>query len=78
METTGGEKVTRDEHMQWCKDRALPYVDRGDAAQAVASMCSDLSKHEETAGIGEVMGMMGMLEIQNGDEAVRRWITGFN
>lgn len=72
------ERQKRDEHMAWCKDRALKYVDAGDPEQAVASMLSDLSKHEGTADIGKAMGMMGLLEIQNGDEAVRRWITGFN
>ncbi len=41
--------MTRKEHLQWCKDRAIEYVDMGDCEQAFASMLSDLGKHDETA-----------------------------
>lgn len=40
--------VTRQEHLTWCKQRALEYVDAGDLQQAFASMLSDLGKHPET------------------------------
>jgi hypothetical protein len=40
--------VTRDEHLAWCKKRALEYVDAGDLTNAVASMGSDLKKHPDT------------------------------
>jgi hypothetical protein len=67
---------TRSEHLQWCKDRALEYVDLGDGNQAIASMVSDLGKHDETRGhIG--IGLFVTLDPNNGD-AVRRWIEGFN
>jgi hypothetical protein len=47
--------------------------------QAVASMGSDITKHEETNTPAlPTLLMMGMLEIQHGAEAVRRWIEGFN
>ena len=70
---------TREEHMIWCKMRALEYVDRGDCSNAVASMVSDISKHEETSDkTGGMLSMMGMMEIERGTEAVRRWINGFN
>ena len=39
--------MTRAEHLQWAKDRALEYADRGDMTNAIASMCSDLRKHPE-------------------------------
>ena len=48
--------------MQWCKNRALQYVDLGDIDQAMASILSDLRKHPETqkhAG-GEMMLMLKM------------------
>jgi hypothetical protein len=38
--------VTRDEHLAWCKRRALEYVDAGDPTHAVASMASDLKTHQ--------------------------------
>ena len=71
---------TREEHLQWCKTRALEYVDVGDVQQAFASMASDLGKHSETAGHpGIELGMMqmitGMLSTP-GD--MRRFIEGFN
>jgi hypothetical protein len=39
--------MTRDEHLEWAKQRALKYREVGDYIQAVTSMMSDLSKHEE-------------------------------
>jgi hypothetical protein len=37
--------MDRDEHLAWCKKRALEYWRAGDLANAVASMGSDLDKH---------------------------------
>ena len=39
--------MTRDEHLEWAKKRALAYLDAGDALQGITSMLSDLTKHEE-------------------------------
>jgi hypothetical protein len=70
--------MTRDEHLTWCKKRALEYLDRGDAVNAVASMGSDLSKHEGTNFFGDEIMALGMLYATNGDiEGLRRWIEGF-
>lgn len=71
--------MTRDEHLQWCKDRALEYVKDGDLEQAVTSMMSDLSKHSDFRGpTYSMLLMVGMMDIPKGPEAVRRWINGFN
>ena len=72
--------MSRSEHMQWCKNRALEYVDSGDLINAWASMVSDLSKHEETQGhVGIELGMMQMmiggLKTQH---EMRHFIEGFN
>lgn len=40
--------MTRQEHLDWCKKRALELADMGDLNQALISMMSDLGKHEET------------------------------
>ena len=70
---------TRAEHVEWCKQRALEYVDEGDLGQAVASMGSDMQKHPETNSISLPMLIIaGMMEIQRGAAAVRHWINGFN
>ena len=75
--------MTRQEHLQWCKDRAMEYVKEGDLLQAVTSMMSDLNKHPETADkTGSILGMLGIMacqQAQDGDrEGVVRYIEGFN
>lgn len=70
----------RQEHLAWCKQRALEYCDIGDVKQAFSSMASDLRKHPETAdhaaiGLGFQMLLGGMLD---SPEEMRRFINGFN
>lgn len=71
---------TRKEHLDWCKKRALEYVDLGDTDQALASMMSDLTKHPETEDhIGIQMGMMLSLGGHlSSPTKMREWIVGFN
>ena len=71
---------SRAQHLQWCKNRALEYVDRGDLDQAWASMCSDLDKHPETKDhsamrFGMVLVMIGQLSTP---QKMREFILGFN
>lgn len=68
---------TRAEYVQWCKDRALEYVKAGDLQNALASMMSDMSKREDTKP-ASVLFMLGTMELNNGPEAMRRFIEGFN
>ncbi len=86
VEATGEGRVLkedgmdRSEHMTWCKERALEYVDQGDVVQALTSMCSDLGKHEDTRGhsgieLGMMLTMTGSL---NTTTEMRRFIEGFN
>jgi len=75
-----GCEITRAEHLAWCKQRALEYVDANDLTQALASMGSDLNKHDETrnhAGmeIGLMLKLNGHL---NTAHEMRRFIEGFN
>lgn len=68
---------TRAEHLVWCKQRALEYVDAGDPVNAWASLVSDLNKHPETAGHpGIELGMLSMMTNNLGD--MREFIEGFN
>jgi hypothetical protein len=72
--------MTRSEHLQWAKARALQYVDAGDLQQAYSSMASDLRKHEELSGhtgirLGFEMLMAGLL---NDPVEMRKFINGFN
>lgn len=72
--------TTREEHLVWCKQRALEYVKNGDLAQAFTSMSSDLGKHKETQGHSAIeLGMMLMMGGQLDTEAkMRDFIEGFN
>lgn len=55
---------------------AQDYV--GNSA-GMASMTSDLSKHEDFRSPGVTFAIqMGMLEINRGPAAVRHWVEGFN
>lgn len=71
--------MTREEHMRWAKQRALEYLP-GDPAGAIASMLSDLTKHEETSDHAGIMltGMLMMSGLLGGADAVRKHIEGFN
>jgi hypothetical protein len=71
---------TRSEHLAWCKERALEYVDAGDLQGAMASMASDTNKHAETKGhAGNELGMLLMLggHLKTADK-VRKHIEGYN
>lgn len=71
--------MTRQEHLDWCKQRAREYLDKGDVANAVASMMSDLGKHPDTEVKNPILNMLGIQAAASGniDEA-RRYIDGFN
>ena len=71
--------MTRAEHVQWCKRRALEYLDvmtPPDPVQAVTSMLSDLGKHPETRGLSDTMGPIGLFSMRDSAEA-RSFILGF-
>jgi hypothetical protein len=72
--------MTREEHMQWCKQRALEYVESGDTQGAFASITSDLGKHPETANhIGIELGMMQLIGgTLSTPSEMRKFIEGFN
>jgi hypothetical protein len=67
---------TRAEHLAWCKERALEYVEDGDLINAVSSMISDM-QDLGTDAVNPFLMMIGALDAQAGDApAVRRWIEG--
>ena len=72
--------MNRDEHLAWCKKRALKYIATNDLSQAYASMASDLGMHPKTKShaaiqFGMVLLMSGQL---NTPEKMRKFIEGFN
>lgn len=74
--------MSRREHLEWCKERALQYVDRGLFTLAIASLGSDLRKHPETVGSVQLVSDIGVpLVMRPGspDAAeIRNFIEGFN
>ena len=74
--------TTRAEHLAWCKQRALAYVDRGELDNAFASFASDLNKSDETSRAALLMVNLGMPLLVAGQlstsQEMRRFIEGFN
>lgn len=72
--------MTRQEHLNWCKQRALEYIDKGDTQNAWASMASDLMKHPETEKHAAIQ--LGMMLLMGGHlgtaDKMREFINGFN
>jgi hypothetical protein len=70
--------MTRDEHMEWAKKRALEYCDFGDYVGALSSFCSDLQKHAETHNHPAIEH--GFQQVYNGlisnCEQMRKFIGG--
>ena len=68
---------TRDEHLAWCKQRALEYLNQHDVRNAVCSMMSDMKEHPETP-INDAIAALGIIIATNEDDyEARRWIEGF-
>jgi hypothetical protein len=72
--------TTRAEHLAWCRQRALEYVEAGDVQNAFASFNSDMRKHPATADPDlEMLGMSLMVTGHlNTPAEMRQWIEGFN
>ena len=72
--------MTREEHLAWCKHRAIEYVDRGELHQGISSMFSDLLKHPETADLvwlhtGQWIDLLELDHLDAG--STRKFINGF-
>lgn len=72
--------MTRIEHLQWCKDRAMEYVHCDKLEQAFSSFCSDMKKHDETANhSGLKLGFMLFFNGHLSSAAeMKKWILGFS
>lgn len=72
--------MNRAEHLQWCKDRAIEYVNAGDLKNAFTSMVSDIMKHPETEH-HNTTNQLGMQQMMAGllgtSKEMRHWILGY-
>ena len=70
--------MTRDEHLEWCKERARKYLARQEVANAIASMCMDLRRHPEFEGVLRAMEPLGLFyAMQNDLDGAKRFVEGF-
>lgn len=81
------ETTSREDHLKWCKDRALRELEfylRTEPGAAVnnayASFASDMNKHDDTRDHSAItLGLMLMLGGQlKTPESIREYILGFN
>lgn len=71
--------MTREEHIKWCKERAIAAMDYyNDPSQGVVSIMSDLRKHPETNNdvLMSICGMMLMKKATR--QEVINFLNGFN
>jgi hypothetical protein len=69
--------MTRAEHLQWAKDRALAYLP-ANPVEAMTSMMSDLTKHAELKNHAGLRIAPMFYGGHKDPQGVRRWIEGFN
>jgi hypothetical protein len=71
---------TREEHLAWCKQRALEYIDRGQISEGLTSMMSDMRKHPETASpaLDSLTAQLMMIGALSSPAEARRHIEGYN
>lgn len=70
---------TREEHIKWCKERAIFELDHSGPIEAITSMMSDLGKHHETNSEGlKMLCLMQMRNRNQSRQAVIDFINGFN
>lgn len=64
--------------MDFCKKRALAYLDEGDVQNAITSMLSDLGKYDENSSAAASMAPIGLMIAMNNDiHEARKFIEGF-
>ena len=73
-------RLTRAEHLDWCKRRAKEYMMRGKTQEALVSMFSDLEKHDETRGHPAISLGVQLMMIDQLADPTKAWlfIEGFN
>lgn len=71
---------TRAEHVAWCKERALKYIDQGQVNEGLISMLSDMGKHPETASpaLDALTLQLMMIGALSSPDQARKHIEGYN
>lgn len=69
--------MTRAEHLQWSKDRAIQILKEGDSTGAVTSFMSDMAKHSELEN-HSALELMMMLYMTENLSDIEKFINDFN
>jgi hypothetical protein len=73
---------TRQEHLDWCKQRAIALIDAGDISGALPSFLSDVGQHPLTEGVAQTIGTLGVTMLLAGHlstaQQMRDHINGYN
>ncbi len=71
--------MTTSEHIDWCINRARPYVVvNHSCAEAFANFVSDMKKHEQAVDNLRVLLDLGyQYALQSNESELVRWIIGF-
>jgi prenyltransferase beta subunit len=68
--------MTREEHIKWCKERAIVEMDYyKDPKKGIISMMSDIRKHPETNS--EALAVLCMIELMNNPHMSRQQVINF-
>lgn len=73
--------TTREEHLNWCKERALQELEYSGPIGALGSMMSDLRKwHDPLYSQDEMVFLfsIGRIAAVEGEAAMKHWVEGFN
>ena len=71
--------MTRAEHLEWAKARALGELEEGSVAHAWASIVQDFALHPELANhLALGMGTHLLFSGQMSEKQMREFIEGFN
>ncbi len=73
--------MSRQAHLNWCKQRANAYFDRGDIQEGLASFLSDVTKSEETEDIVNhpLFRMGAVAAMAAGDlQGAKSFVNGWN
>lgn len=74
------EEMSRTDFLDWARDRAEPYLERGMVQDAFTAFASDLEKHPKTKNHPALM--LGLQQLVCGRlatvEAMRNFLAGFN
>lgn len=69
--------MNKEQYIQWSKDRAMVYINQGNAPLALASFMSDINGHEDLKNNFALIELLKAIDI-NSILDVERFMEGLN